>query len=328
MRNLNERQSEIIWTKALREATWAFAMAAIALSLLFVTTFFFFHPDLTRFSQGTVQPLSVSGSELLAISIGEGHKDNGHYVISDFNKDEAILVSEQQFRAEDFPFVKINLEGLTSVTTVKLLWQKAGDPEIYSRELNRDGDGLTQLALALEGEDYSGTIASIALLFYDGPALGFQNNDDVDITIRNIEFRAFSLWRVIEQIYCDWINPPLWGASSINTVEGVHPRQLLKPNIAANLLVVTGLVLVFCRRQVHRIGRNQRLHSPVFAVALGLCLHGWVFNESLRWFWRVEQLVDGSERYAGLHLEQRIRNNEVRCGMYSSDCASFLYPYF
>ncbi len=303
-------------------------MAAITLSLLFATTFFLVHPDLKRFSQSKVQPLSFNGSELLAVSMGQGYKDNGRYVISDFNKDEAVLVLEQKFRAEDFPFIKINLEGLTRFTTVKLLWQKAADTTIHSRELNRDGDGLAQLALAMEGEDYSGAIASIAILFYDRPAFGFQNNDDVDITITNIEFRTFSLWRVIEQIFYDWINPPLWGASSINTVEGAHPQQLLKPNVVANLLVVIGLILALCRRKACRIFHSQRLHAPVFAVALGLCLHGWVFNEALRWFWRVDQLVDGSERYAGLHLEQRIQNNEVRCGMYSQDCALLLYPYF
>jgi len=48
----------------------------------------------------------------------------------------------------------------------------------------------------------------------------------------------------------------------------------------------------------------------------------------LRWHWRIEQLIDTHERYAGLPLEERIRNNDIRCARFPEDCAAHLLPYF
>ena len=55
---------------------------------------------------------------------------------------------------------------------------------------------------------------------------------------------------------------------------------------------------------------------------------GWAFNDVLRWHWRIEQLIDTHERYAGLPLEERIRNNDIRCARFPEDCAAHLLPYF
>ena len=328
MPNSSAKYSEDFWGSALREAVCTFFLAAIVLGLLFVSMIFVLHPDLKRFSSDDAKALRINASEFQPISLGRGYKDGGNFLVSDFNEDEAILVLQQQFRAEDFPFIKVNLQGLTRFTTVKLLWQKSASSIIYSREFNRDGDSLTQLSMIFAGEEYSGTISSIALLFYDRPAHGFRNNNGEDILIADIELRTLSMWRIIEQILSDWSNPPLWGASAINTVEGVYPPQLLKPNLAVYLVVLTGLAFAMLRRRLHLGSQNPNRRAPVFAIALSLCLCGWVFNESLRWSWRVEQFVDGRERYAGLELAERIKNNDMRCGMYSDDCASSLYPYF
>ena len=51
-------------------------------------------------------------------------------------------------------------------------------------------------------EHYRGQIADIALIFYDGPALGFENNINEDISIQSIELRP-SGWGVAEQILED-----------------------------------------------------------------------------------------------------------------------------
>jgi len=100
------------------------------------------------------------------------------------------------------------------------------------------------------------------------------------------------------------------------------------PNAVANLLVVTGLAIA----GLLRLGRKWRAVSPpahrLLATALCLCLYGWAFNDVLRWHWRIEQLIDTHERYAGLPLEERIRNNDIRCARYIQDCAAYLLPYF
>ena len=328
MLNSNTKEADAFWGSALREALLNFTLAAIALTFVFINAIFLLYPDLERFANRNSQTVIVNADELMPFSLGEGHKDASKFFITDFNKDEAVLVLQKSFKAEDFPYIKVNLNGLTRFTTVKLLWQKSVSSEIYSQEITRNGDGLNQVSLALAGEDYSGSITSIALLFYDRSALGFKNNDNVDIVINNIELRSFSIWRVIEQIFYDWSTPPLWEASSINSVTGASQPQLLKPNLAVNLIMVSGFVLALLRRKVYPRPKKIATRAPLFAVALSLCLFGWVFNESLRWSWRVEQIIDGRERYSNIKLAQRIKNNDVRCAMYPSDCASFLYPYF
>jgi hypothetical protein len=165
-------------------------------------------------------------------------------------------------------------------------------------------------------------------LFYDGPALGFENNNDVDIVIDSIEFLPFSAARVAEQIFEDWTNPPLWQNHSINYVRGIHNKGMVFPNAVANFLVVTGLAIAW----LARLGRKLHIASQpahgLLVTALCLCLYGWGFNDLLRWQWRVEQLIDTHERYAGLPLEERIKNNDNRCLRFPNDCAAHLLPYF
>lgn len=178
------------------------------------------------------------------------------------------------------------------------------------------------------GEAYTGAIDSIALLFYEGPALGFVNNKGVDIGIESIEFRPFSAQAVIEQIFEDWTNPPLWQGYSNNFVRGIHANGMVFPNAVANLLVITGLILAALIRCLHRLPDTVSPQHRMLATALCLCLYGWAFNDVLRWHWRIEQLIDTHERYVGLPLDERIRNNDIRCARFPEDCAAHLLPNF
>ena len=81
-------------------------------------------------------------------------------------------------------------------------------------------------------------------------------------------------------------------------------------------------------RLVRKLRSATTLEHRLLATALCLCLYGWVFNDVLRWHWRIEQLIDTHERYAGLPLAERIRNNEIRCAQFPQDCATYLLPYF
>ena len=317
-----------VWTPALKEAAWAFAIAAVLVSVIYALAFKQIHPEFTRFMGRDAALVTANGSDFIPVSIGKGKKLGSGYVVEDFNGDEAILVLPRPFVAEDYPFIKVNLAGFTRYSKAKILWRREGETETHALEFNRSGSEVTQIAMAYGGEQYAGRINSMALLFYDGPALGFENNDDVDIVIDSIEFRPFSAMRVAEQIFEDWTNPPLWQGYSNNIVRGIHANGMVFPNAVANLLVVTGLAIA----GLVRLGRKWRAVSPpvhrLLATALCLCLYGWAFNDVLRWHWRIEQLIDTHERYAGLPLEERIRNNDIRCARFPEDCAAHLLPYF
>jgi hypothetical protein len=317
-----------VWRPALKEAGWAFLAAAAVLAAIYTVTFERIHPEFTRFMGRDARPLTAFGKDFLPASIGNGQRRGQDFVVEDFNGDEAILVLPRAFDAEDYPFIKVNLSGSTRYSRAKILWQRTGESQTHALEFNRSGDEVTQIAMVYGEDNYAGRIDSIALLFYDGPALGFENNDDVDIVISSIEFRPFSAQGVIEQIYEDWTNPPLWQGYSNNIVRGIHANGMLFPNAVANLLVITGLAIAALMRWQRKLRLTAVPTHRVLATALCLCLYGWVFHDVLRWHWRVEQLIDTHERYSGLPLEERIRNNDNRCARFPEDCAAHLLPYF
>ena len=318
-----------VWKPAFKEAAWAFLSASVLAALAYTLFFSQIHPEFVPFMDRAAQSVVASGNDLIPVSVGASRKDGKNITIEDFDGDEAILVLPRALQAEDYPFIKVNLSGFTRYSKFKILWRQADNPDqTHALEFNRSGDEVTQIAMVYGGDNYRGQIADIALLFYDGPAMGFENNNDVDIVIRSIEFLPFSAARVAEQIFGDWTNPPLWQGYSNNIVRGIHKNGMVFPNAVANLLVVTGLAVAALMRLLRKFNRTPRLSHRLLATALCLCLYGWAFNDILRWHWRIEQLIDTHERYAGLPLEERIRNNDIRCARFPGDCAAHLLPYF
>ncbi len=322
-------EDDRVWRPALIEAARAFIVAALLLVTIYAIFFQALHPEFIPFLDRDANKLVVPGKDLIPVSVGDASEAGESIIIKDFNGDEAVLLLLRAFDAEDYPFVKVNLSGVTRYSKSKIIWRRADDlGQSYALELNRSGDEVTQIAMLYGGENYRGRIADIALLFYEGPALGFQNNNDVDIVIRSIEFLPFSAKRVAVQIFEDWTNPPLWQGYSSNVVAGIHPNGMVFPNAAANLLVVTGLAIAALIRWERKVRLAVTPGHSLLATALCLCLYGWAFNDVLRWHWRVEQLIDTHERYAGLPLEEQIRNNDTRCARSPEDCMARLLPYF
>ena len=246
------------------------------------------------------------GKGFLPASLGKGKRAGDQFIVEDFNADEAILVLPRPFVAENYPFIKVNLSGLTRYSKAKILWQREGEAEIHALELNRSGNELTQVAMVHGGERYAGRISSIALLIYDGPAMGFENNNGVDIIIESVEFRPFSALWVAEQIVEDWANPPLWKAHSNNVVRGIHDNGMVSPNATTFLLVIIALGVATTIRLVRKRLDFAPPANRLLATTLCLCLYGWAVNDSLRWHWRAEQLIDTYERYSGLPLEEEL----------------------
>ena len=326
---LEAREHNPPWRPALIEAGWAFLSAALLLIVIYTIFFRSFHPEFIPFVDRDARKLVVPGKDFIPISVGAASKAGNQVIIRDFNEDEAGLLLPRGFQAEDYPFIRVNLSGFTRHSKFKIIWRRADDvTQSYALEFNRSGDEVTQIAMVYGGEGYRGRIADIALLFYDGPALGFENNNGVDIVIDSIEFLPFSAARVAEQIFEDWTNPPLWQGYSNNIVRGIHRNGMVFPNTVAQLLIVTGLAIAVLIRGWRKIRLAVTPEHSLLATALCLCLYGWVLNDVLRWHWRVEQFIDTHERYAGFPLEERIRNINIRCVRFPEDCAAHLLPYF
>ena len=307
----------------------AFGAAALLLSIFYIFAFRWIHPEFVPFTDREATKLVALGKDLIPISVGGYRVEGRSAIIEDFSGDEAILALPRAFQAEDYPFIKVNLQGFTRYSKFKIMWRQAADPSrTHALELNRSGDEATQIAMVYGNENYRGKITDIALLFYDGPSLGFENNNDVDISIRSIEFRPFSALAVTEQLFEDWTNPPLWQGYSNNIVRGIHANGMVFPNAFANTLAATGIILAALARCARKLRVNIIQNHGFLATALCLCLYSWAFNDILRWHWRIEQLMDTQDRYADLPVEERIRNSEIRCSRFPSDCNRELLPFF
>ena len=314
---------------ALIEAGVAFAAAALILTICYFFTFRWANPEFVPFMDRGATQLIVPGKELIPVSGGGLRIEGDKFVVQDFNDGEAVLALTTEFQAEDYPFIRVNLKGLTRFSKAKILWRQTHNlSEIHSLEFNRSADEVTQIAMVYGNNNYRGRIADIALLFYDGPALGVENNNDVEIVVESIELRPFSVWNVAEQIFEDWTNPPIGRASANNTAVGVHSNGLLLPNMVANLLIAIGFILGLTRRTLGRRRHSPQLSTPAVGLVLGLCFYGWVFVESLRWHWRAELALDATARFSGLAFEERIQNDPVRCSRFPRDCNSNFKPYF
>jgi len=315
-----------VWVPALKEAAGAFGAAAVVLLIAYGFLFERIHPEFVRFMQAENVPITrIAGNQFVPIRVGNGGYEDEAAVVTDYLDGAAILEVTTRFRAEDYPFIKFDIEGLTTWSDAFVFWQRAEDPgNVHRLQLNRSWDEVTQVAMPYGAENYAGEIGVLAIGFVSDAT--DHDNDGDPIRLKGVTLKPFSPWRVAEQIFEDWTNPPLWQGYSNNIVRGIHATGMVFPNAVANLLVVTGVLLAGLRR-LWRKRQGQQVSVRLLAVALCLCLYGWAFNDVLRWHWRVAQLLDTHERYAGLPLEERIRNNPIRCAR-RDDCFEHLLPYF
>lgn len=324
---MTETTKQNLWMPALRQAIVAIALGFIALITIYRVWFFDFYPELVDFQNPDAVTRSYTGSQFGAVNVGGGKVVKDSVVITDFAGESAILALGVPFKAKDYPFLKFHIKGLTRFSIAYVFWRQADNPqEIHSLQLNRSGDEVTQVAMFYGGDNYKGEIVELSVGFFDGPALGFSNNNDVDIELVGMELRPLTYAAVIEQIWEDWVNPPLWQGYSNNIVRGVHGNGMVMPNLALNLLVaLAAVILLIMRAMPKKIDHRSGAYARAVLVSIGIC---WLLGDSLRWQWRIEQLIDTHERYAGLPLEERIRNNPIRCARFPEDCKADLLPYF
>ncbi len=318
-----QRKNE--WFIALLHAGAALSIAALILSSVYGLFFFSFHPEFKRFAGPPKNPYSIQGDRIQAV-LGNVQRQADAVLITGFNGGKSVVRTTHRFKAEDYPFIKVEMEGLTRFTDAYITWRLVNDLKtLHFLPLNRTGDGVTQIAMVYD-KNYRGTIAELSLGFFDGPANGFSNNNNVAIRIHGVELRPLSPGRVVEQVYGDWSNPPLWQTYANNRVLGIHENGMAFPNLLLAVLVaIASVILILSRLAPVGTNRSWLSVSRSVVVVIGLC---WILGDLLRWQWRIEQLQDTHARYAGLPMEERILNSPVRCLRFPKGCKSDLLPYF
>lgn len=315
------------WVQAAKFAFISLGASAVALIVVYSIWFFDFHPEFQRFKQQErLESAVIKGSSFRRI-YGDVVLEGGKTVIAGFSGGRAIVTTNLQFYADDFPFIKFNIEGLTRYSNAVVLWRRKDNPgRLFSLPLNRSGDDVTQVAMVYGGNQYSGVITEVGIAFFDGPEEGVSNNRNEEIRIDGVELRPFSAKVIARQILDDWTTPPVWPGYVNNVVRGAHGNAILLPNPTINLWVASSFLLLFLLLQLPSMPKSSRNMGG--RASLIIVMIGFIVADSLRWHLRVELITDTSQRYAGLSLEERVKNNPTRCGRFPKDCGAEFLPYF
>jgi len=324
-----------VWKPALKEAAWAFLAAAILLVIVYALAFKHIHPEFVRFMGQDAKPLTATGKDFIPVSVGKGRKAGTRYIVEDFNGDEAILALPRAFRAEDYPFIKVNLSGFTRYSKAKILWEKTDEPgSIHGRTLTRIKDGLGQIDMASSGEAYQGQINSLAILIYRGKEDNIDPNDAKEIRLGRIELWPWSAERFAEQLFLDLVAPQLMNHSSINFVTRISNSTVTTLHYSLLALVLFGsiglilyhlLVLVTTReKKSQSVQSNQCLRAITC-----LMLIAWASLDLLMWPSHLEQANDAVERYEGKTRREKIESSNIRCErrFRQSTCGQHLLPH-
>jgi hypothetical protein len=286
------------------------------------------YPDASRFLETSSREIIAPGTDLVAVTIGASTKNKGSLAIQDFYQDEAVVVLFRAFHAEDYPFLKVNLSGLSPFIKAKLIWRKRDSTDIESLSLPRLGNAVSQISMISAGSAYSGEIESIGLLFYDGPEVLIPSIAHETIVVRNITFLPFSFKNVALQLVSDWTSPPLLTGSANNFVAGAARSPLISPNLATYALLALSALGLIIKTALSKAKTGSSALRQTLITLIFLWVISWIILDTLRWVWRFNLTADSLERYAGIPIEDRVRRNEVRCARFPTDCASRFLPYF
>ena len=77
--------------------------------------FFKFHPEFERFAhRGDVPTIVIPGNQFVPVRVGTGGYKDGAAVVAEYFEGSAMQEVKRPFAAEDYPFIKFDIEGLTT----------------------------------------------------------------------------------------------------------------------------------------------------------------------------------------------------------------------
>lgn len=206
------------WLSALISVVASLGVSALLLWLML--------PLLDSFDAAAAEPLRLEARDfetalaaaVLADARGEGVPRPG--------RGDTVLRAYPRFRAEDYPFFQLDLDGVDETAEVFLFWRTVGSSDqLHVLPLGNAGDGMGWYA---PGSDpaWQGTINELSVGAFGGSERGIP-------ALESLALRSASRATTVERLWWQWTRFEPWQMSTINVYSGAGRDTPLRPTAAA-----------------------------------------------------------------------------------------------
>ena len=303
---------------ALLTALLCLAVSGVLLGAGYALLMLKLHPELAPFaeraSEQTIAAHSMEGRQFTPIDFVPVRLEGRALVIERYGNNQALLRTDEWVEADHYPFVRVEVAGIHRDMMLTLFWQRMGQSDYESVELNTAGDGSAWFNLA-NTPGWSGRIVELGV-----GARGRSSDEsfvlmrDQPFTLKAVHLVPFSRRAALHTVWQEWTAFEGWTHTSMNRYWGVPDRRaLVRPNAAFGLWLLGALLVLLVWVAVTSARHRKLDTAPVLATALALVVLVWAAQDSLRVSFRVKQAMDTHTLYAGQSLVDKVTRTRLRC---------------
>ena len=276
---------------------FAHALGALTLAaLLLVAGFAIYASWQTPEGANTSLSRTIKGRDLVA-RMGQVETDGDAVIITGMqnyqDREHALVTQLTNFRAENYPYVRYELDGINAGQLAKLLWRTARDPQqLFTTPIPRNFERTSTFKLT-NNADWRGTITEIGI-HLDG---GLR---DTPVGIAQLTLEPYSWQGMLAAAWSEWTSFRGWTGRSINFLKGTPGppgSETLSPALAAAMWAAIAMLLLYLSTR-----RSKRDNFAAYGAAV---LVPWIALDLL---WQQElntQLEETKYLFSGKTPHQR-----------------------
>ena len=300
-------------------------ISALVLGSLYLGFFLKLNPEFMPYAQqasgqGT-QALTLTGRDFRPIDIAPARIEGTRHIIERYVDNQALLLSQEWLEADQFPFLRFDVEGIHRDMLVRLFWRRIdmAPGQYHYAELHTSGDGRNWHNL-VQHPEWRGRVIELGI-----GGIGRSNDErfvlmrDQPFVLNEIRLEPFSRWAVMKTIWSEWTFFEGWTHTSMNRYLGVPDRSaLIRPNAVFGVWLLGSLMVlaawVGLRASAGKDRRQPGISwTPLLASMLAMVVLVWIAQDSLRQSFRIKQAIDTYTLYASQPLVDKVARTRMRC---------------
>jgi hypothetical protein len=231
--------------------SWPLALVSLAASgLLLLTAYLGYSRFQVPQGANTEHVRVIKGSELVARTgdarvVGNSVSVTGLRQVQEWF--HVLLSARLNFRAENYPYLSLNLENLGPVQAVNLIWRSADNPGslVTTPILVRpSGESLIRLETH---PDWQGNVTEIGIHIVAG-------SESTELTISELRLEPHGWQRLLAASLSEWTAPRRWQPTSINHLTGLSHDSIITPAPAFAAWLLLALLIAWFIRKTRKSG--------------------------------------------------------------------------